>query len=69
MNEDRLRAIYPSLSDTELKEAGDNLHAYFTIVLQTAIKSLGEVVDNGSRPDTMKERSSSSLKITSFEHG
>lgn len=69
MNEDRLRAIFPSLSDKELKEAAENLGAYFAFALQTAIKSRGEVVDKVCEPDTMKERSSRSLKNTTFEHG
>ena len=69
MDMERLRAIYPTLTDKELKEAADNLYAYFAIALKIVIKSRDGAVDNGSGPDTMKERSSSSLKIKSFEHG
>ena len=66
MDEERLRAIYPSLDDKELKEASDNLRAYFAVALRVV---LGTRVDKENGPNTMKERSKGSLKNTSFEHG
>jgi len=69
MDEERLRAIYPSLTDAELKEAAENLHAYFSIALEIAAEDCYDGVDKSDGPDTMRERSNGSLKNTLFEHG
>jgi hypothetical protein len=69
MNTERLRAIYPTLTDKELKEAEENLRRYFECALQIASEPHGAPVDKSERPDTIKERSSSSLNNIPFEHG
>ena len=69
MNTDRLRAMYPTLTDSELKEAEENLSRYFACVLQIASEAHPAPVDSSERPVTIKERSSSSLNNIPFEHG
>lgn len=69
MDPERLRAIYPTLADEELKEAAENLSRYFAYVLQIADEAHRATVDSSERPDTIKERSSSTLNNNPFEHG
>jgi hypothetical protein len=69
MDIERLRAIYPTLTDRELKEADENLRRYFACALQIASEAHPAPVDIAERPDTIKERSSSSLNNIPFEHG
>lgn len=69
MNAERLRALYPTLADDELKEARANLSRYFSCALKIASDSQTSFIDKRERPDTIKERSNGSLKNTSFKHG
>jgi hypothetical protein len=69
MDTERLRAIYPTLTDKELKEAEENLARYFACALQIAREAHSAPVDSLARPVTIKERSSSSLNNIPFEHG
>jgi hypothetical protein len=69
MDIERLRSLYPTLTDKELKEADENLRRYFASALQIATEAHPAPVDNAERPDTIKERSSSSLNNIPFEHG
>lgn len=66
---ERLRTLYPTLSDEELKDAGARLSRYFACVLQIASDGHQQHVDKSERPDTIKERSNSSLSNIPFEHG
>jgi len=69
MNADRLRAIYPTLTDKELKEADENLSRYFACALQIASEGHPGPVDSSEGPVRIKERSNSSLNNIPFEHG
>ncbi len=69
MDTGRLRVIYPTLTDKELKEAKENLHRYFACALQIASEAHTVPVDSSERPTTIKERSSSSLNNIPLEHG
>jgi len=69
MDIEHLRAIYPTLTDKELKEADENLRRYFACVLQIATEAHPAPVDSSERPDTIKERSNSSLENIPLEHG
>lgn len=69
MTTERLRAIYPNLTDKQLKEAEDSLHRYFACALIIASEACSTPVDSSERPVTIKERSSSSLNNIPFEHG
>jgi hypothetical protein len=69
MDIERLRAIYPTLTDKELKEAEENLGRYFACALQIASEAPGAPVDKPDHPVTIKERSSSTLNNIPFEHG
>jgi hypothetical protein len=69
MNTERLRSIYPTLNDKELKEAEENLGRYFACVLEIASEADSAPVDSLERPVTIKERSNSSLNKIPFEHG
>jgi len=70
MNTERLRAIYPTLTDKELKEADETLRRYFACALQIAREAHPGPVDSSERSATIKERSSSSsLNNIPFEHG
>jgi hypothetical protein len=65
MNAERLRAIYPTLTDKELKEAEENLGRYFACAMQIANEAKDGSVDTPERIDTIKERSHSSLNNNS----
>lgn len=69
MDIERVRSIYPTLTDKELKEADENLRRYFACALQIASEAHPGPVDSSERPVTIKERSSSSLNNIPFEHG
>jgi hypothetical protein len=69
MDMERLRAIYPTLTDKELKDADDNLSRYFACAMQIAREADLAPVDSLEPPVTIKERSSSSLTDIPFEHG
>jgi len=69
MNIERLRAIYPTFTDKELREAAQNLRRYFECVLQIATGAHGVLVDKSDHPVTIRERSSSSLNNFPSEHG
>jgi hypothetical protein len=69
MNTERLRAIYPTLTDKELKEAEETLGRYFACAIQIAREAHPEPVDSSESLATIKERSSSSLNNIPFEHG
>ena len=69
MDIERLQSIYPTLTDKELKEAEETLSRYFACALQIASEAPPGHVDSFERPVTIKERSSSSLNNTPFEHG
>jgi hypothetical protein len=69
MNTARLRAIYPTLTDKEFKEAGENLRRYFACAVQIASEAHDARIDKPEHPVTIKERSSSSLNNIPFEHG
>ena len=69
MDTERLRVIYPTLTDKELKEAEENLSRYFACALQIASEAHSVPVDSSERPVTIKERSNSSLNNIPFEHG
>jgi hypothetical protein len=69
MNTERLRAIYPTLTDAELNEADENLRRYFACALHIASEAYPGPVDSSERLATMKERSNSSLNNIPFEHG
>jgi hypothetical protein len=69
MDANRLRAIYPTLTDEKLKEADENLRRYFACALQIASEAYPGPVDSSECLVTMKERSSSSLTNIPFEHG
>jgi hypothetical protein len=69
MDRERLRAIYPTLTEKELKEAEENLGRYFACALQIAREAHPAPVDSLERSVTIKERSSSSLNNIPFEHG
>lgn len=61
--------MYPTLTKEELKEAEENLRRYFTCALQIASQSQSASVDKFERPDTIEERSLSSLNKILSEHG
>jgi hypothetical protein len=69
MKEDLLRSTYPSLTSGELKEAEENLSAYFAIAVQIALETQDDNLDRPIEQVTMNERSDSSLENTSYEHG
>jgi hypothetical protein len=69
MDADRLRAIYPTLTDEELKEADVNLRRYFACALQIASETHPGPVDSSERLVTIKERSNNSSNNIPFEHG
>lgn len=69
MDLERLRAIYPTLTDKELKEADENLRRYFACALQIASEARSAPVDSSERPVTIKERSNSTLNNIPLEHG
>ncbi len=69
MSTEPLRALYPSLTDEELKEAEENLHRYFACAMRIAGEADAAPVDKSKRRDTMNERSKSSLNNIPFEHG
>jgi hypothetical protein len=69
MNIERLRTIYPTLTDKELKEAEENLRRYFACATQIANDARSAPVDSSEYPATIKERSNSSLNNIPFEHG
>jgi hypothetical protein len=66
MNTERLRAIYPTLNDKELKEAEENLGRYFACALEIASEADSAPVDSLERPVTIRERSNSSLSKIPF---
>jgi hypothetical protein len=61
MDANRLRAIYPTLTDEELKQADENLRRYFACALQIASEAHCNVVDSSERQATIKERSNNKL--------
>jgi hypothetical protein len=69
MDIERLRSIYPTLTDKELKEAGENLRRYFACALQIVREAHPAPVDSSEPPVTIRERSSSTLNNIPFEHG
>jgi hypothetical protein len=69
MSTERLRVIYPTFTDEELKTAEDNLRRYFKCALQIVSEAHPPPVDSSERPVTIRERSSSSLNSIPFEHG
>ncbi len=69
MNADRLRTMYPTLTDKELKEAEENLSRYFACALQVMSEEPDTPVDSSERPYTIKERSGRSLNYIPLEHG
>jgi hypothetical protein len=69
MNTERLRAMYPTLTEKELKEAEENLHRYFACAMQILSEAESVSVDKPERPDTIKERSISSFNKIPSEHG
>jgi hypothetical protein len=62
MDANRLRAIYPTLTDEELKEADENLRRYFACALQIASEAHPGPVDSSEGLGTIEERSNSSLE-------
>lgn len=66
MNIERLRALYPTLTDKELKEAEDNLQRYFVCAMQIARDAHDATVDKLQPQDTIEERSLSSLNKFPF---
>jgi hypothetical protein len=69
MSTERLRAIYPTFTDKELKAAEENLRRYFNCALQIAGEAHPAPIDSLEHPATIKERSSGSLNNIPFEHG
>ncbi len=69
MDIERLRAIYPTLTDDELKEAEENLNRYFACALRIAGEAYPGPVDSSERPVKIEERSLSTLNNIPFEHG
>lgn len=69
MNTERLRALYPTLTDAEIKEAEENLRRYFECALHIANEAHPAPVDKSERPATMEERSLRSSNNIPFEHG
>ena len=69
MDIERLRTIYPTLTDKELREAEENLRRYFACALQIASEAHPGPVDSSERPVRIIERSNSSLHNIPFEHG
>ena len=69
MDANRLRAIYPTLTDEELKEADENLRRYFACALQIVSEAHPGPVDSSEGLGTIKERSNSSLNNIPCEHG
>jgi len=69
MNTERLRSIYPTLTDEELKEAEENLCRYFACAIQIANEARSAAVDSSECPATIRERSNSSLETIPLEHG
>ena len=69
MNTERLRGLYPTLTDAELTEAEENLHRYFACALHIASEAHPAPVDKSERPATIEERSICSLTNIPFEHG
>jgi len=59
-----IRALYPTLTETELKEAEANLRRYFEIASEIVRERDLRGVNFDSLPDpaTMEERSNGSLK-------
>jgi len=59
-----LRDLYPTLTETQLKEAEANLRRYFEIAAEVIHEQAvgGADVDNGPNPTTMEERSNTDLK-------
>jgi hypothetical protein len=68
MNVERLRDLYPSLTEPELKEAKENLERYFAVAWKIAHGSQADFDNNGPLP-SMEERSLSNLKNIPFDHG
>jgi hypothetical protein len=69
MDIDRIRALYPTLSEDEVNEAKDRLERYFECALSVARGTNSLSVDKSDDPFTIKERSISSLTDIPFEHG
>ena len=69
MDQERLRAIYPTLTDKELKEAEENLRRYFVCALKIASEAIPTAVDSSEHLVTIRERSNSTLNNIPFEHG
>lgn len=69
MNQERLRAIYPTLTEKELKEAEESLRRYFVCALKIASEAIPTAVDSSECPVTIRERSNSKLTNIPFEHG
>ncbi len=69
MNTERLRTLYPTLTDAELKEAEESLRRYFTCALQIAREAHSAPVDKSERLATIEERSLRSLTNIPCEHG
>jgi hypothetical protein len=65
MNVESLRALYPTLTDEKLKEAGENLRRYFECALHIANEANPTPVDNPERPPTIEERSLRSINNNS----
>ena len=69
MNTERLRAIYPTFTDEELREAEENLCRYFACAMQITSEAHAVSLDKSERPDTIEERSLSSSNNLPFEDG
>jgi hypothetical protein len=65
MNMERLRALYPTLTDEELKEAEENLSRYFECALHIASEAHSAPVDKSEHPATIEERSLRSINNNS----
>ena len=59
-----IRDFYPTLTETQLKEAEANLRRYFEIAAEVIHEQAvgGADVDNSPNPTTMEKRSNANLK-------
>jgi hypothetical protein len=69
MDIDHLRALYPTLTIEELKEAEERLRRYFACAMQIANDSQNVPVDKHEHLVTIRERSNSKINNIPFEHG
>ena len=69
MNTERLRTIYPTLTDKELKQAEENLGRYFACALEITSEAHPAPVDSAEPLGTIRERSNSTLNRIPFKHG